>query len=122
MKAKFWRLDREKALERIKIWVNTLSNNPNVVCVVLFGSLARGDATASSDADLLVILRNSEKRFDERIPDFLPSGIGIGVDVFPYTKEEVNKALTEGWGVVKTAFREGLWLVDKEGLRNQLEN
>ena len=107
---------------KIKIWVNTLSHDPNVICVVLFGSLARGDATASSDADVLIILRNSEKRFDERIPDFLPSGIGLVIDVFPYTKEEVSKALKEGWGVVGTAFREGLWLLDKEGLRSQLEN
>lgn len=121
MKAKFWRLDREEALERIKIWAKTLSNDPNVLCVVLFGSFARGDQTASSDADLIIILRSSEKRFDERIPDFLPSGMGIGVDVFPYTKKEAKKALREGWGVVKTAFSEGLWLVDKEGLKSRWE-
>ncbi|HEX3034132.1 MAG TPA: nucleotidyltransferase domain-containing protein [Thermodesulfobacteriota bacterium] len=117
-KVRFWRLNREDVISRIRVWAETLSNDPNVICVVLFGSLARGNSTASSDADLLIILRTSDKRFDERIPDFLPSGIGVGAGVFPYTLDEANEALTEGFGVVETAFREGIWLIDKEGLKN----
>jgi UTP:GlnB (protein PII) uridylyltransferase len=118
---RFWRLNKEEVFSKIHAWAESLSNDPNVVCVVLFGSLARGDFTASSDADLLIILRNSEKRFDERIPDFLPSGIGVGADVFPYTIDEVKRALQEGFGVAEVAFREGIWLVDKEGLKNEWE-
>ena len=87
MSVRFWRLNKDEVISRIRAWAETLSNDPNVICVILFGSLARGDFTASSDADLLIILRTSGKRFDERIPDFLPSGIGLGVDVFPYRIE-----------------------------------
>lgn len=58
----------------------------------------------------MIILRDSPLQFDERIPTFLPSGIGIGVDVFPYTLDEARRALEEGWGVVEIALREGVFL------------
>lgn len=91
-----------------------------MLAVVLFGSLARGEATAMSDADVLILLRDSPRPFHERIPDFLRPGVGIGLDVFPYTLSEATQALREGWGIVAIALREGVWLVDKEGVKERL--
>jgi hypothetical protein len=78
--------------------------------VVLFGSYARGDSTAASDADLLIVLRDSPLRFDERIPLYHPTGLGVSVEVFPYTLAEARQSLREGWGVVPVALKEGLTL------------
>jgi len=97
-----------------------LAEDPLVLAVVLFGSLARGEATAMSDADLLILLRDSPRPFHERAPDFLRSGVGIGLDLFPYTLSEATQALHEGWGVVAIALREGIWLVDKERVKDRL--
>lgn len=64
----------------------------NVLEVSLCGSLAKGRAVPGSDADILIILKSSSKPPLERITDFQDffSGLGIGVDIFPYTKEELE--------------------------------
>lgn len=110
-----FRLDRQQALEALRRWAESLP--AGVLAVVLFGSLARGDQNAFSDADVLIVLTQSDKPFADRIPDYLPAGIGIPVDVFPYTVDELRLAGREGTGVVSTALAEGLFL---RGDRNQL--
>ncbi len=45
---------------------------------------------------------------------------GICLDVFPYTLSEAVQALQERGGLVAIALREGIWLVDKEGVKEQL--
>lgn len=82
--------------------------------MVLFGSFARGDCTAASDADVLVILRDSPCRFDERLPRYHPTGLGLSVDVFPYTLAEARQSLEQGWGVVPVALAEGELLYSRE--------
>lgn len=115
MNIRVWRIDREAILDRLARWARDLGRkDENVLAVVLFGSLARGDDTAASDADVLIILKDSPLRFDERIPAFLPSYMGIGVDVFPYTLEEVKRALAEGWGVARIALKEGVFLFKRD--------
>ncbi len=84
--------------------------NPQVEQILLFGSIAKKNATPGSDADILVILKNDQKRFIDRLPDFLEyfSNMGIGVDIFPYTKKEVNSMIAEGNYLLKRAFSEGI--------------
>ena len=124
MSVRVWKIDREAILARLVRWARELGEqDENVLAVVLFGSLARGDHTAASDADVLIILRESTLRFDERIPAFMPSDIGVGVDVFPYTLDEIKMALAEGWGVARIALKEGVFLFKRkkelEGLRGR---
>ena len=78
--------------------------------VILFGSLARGEAAPVSDADLLVILSWSVQQFLERIPRYLPVGLPVGVGVFPYTREEVDRMLAEGNLFIRQATQEGIAL------------
>ena len=83
--------------------------------MVLFGSLVRGEATIASDADVLILLKDSPLRFDERIPYYLPSGIGIGVEVFPYTLEETKETLRgEKGSLVETALSQGTILYEEK--------
>ena len=115
MGVKVFRLDRAKIMVNLKRFAEELGERKEVLGVVLFGSLARGEATIASDADLLILLKDSPLRFDERIPYYLPSGIGIGVEVFPYTLEEAKEALTEGKGnLVETALNQGTILYEKK--------
>ncbi|MFN3763130.1 MAG: nucleotidyltransferase domain-containing protein [Anaerolineae bacterium] len=120
MSVRFFRLDKQGVERNIRAYARQLAEDPSVLAVVLFGSLARGEATAMSDADVLILLRDSPRPFHERIPGFLRSGVGISLDVFPYTLSEATQALREGWGVVAIALREGIWLVDKGRVKEQL--
>ncbi len=56
----------------------------------LFGSLARGDATPRSDADLLFVVDEDSRRPVDRAPDFLAllTGTGRPVDVIILTAAE----------------------------------
>ena len=120
MSVRFFRLDKPKVEQALERYTASLAEDPRVLAVVLFGSLARGDATAMSDADVLVVLSDFPEPFQARVPAFLRSGIGISMDVFPYTLEEALKSLHQGRGVLPVALREGRWLLDKASVRELL--
>jgi predicted nucleotidyltransferase len=91
----FHRLDYERVLQRLREYALTeLATRPEVREVILFGSLAKGTWSASSDADVVVIVDHASERGPFRGTDYAPrSGVGVGVDVLVYTGEE-----TKGWG------------------------
>jgi predicted nucleotidyltransferase len=107
-------LDREAVLRAVTCAVKRLvAARPEVRRVILFGSMARGDAVPGSDVDLLVVLAGSDRPFLDRIPLYKPSGIPVGVDVFPYTQEEMRRLGDEGRRFLRSAMREGMVLFDR---------
>lgn len=100
-------LDRTAALEAVQRACEQLAaERPEIERVILFGSLATGRAGPASDADLLIVLRESDLPFPARISRYLPEACPIAVDVFPYTREELAGVLA-GSHFVKTALAEG---------------
>jgi predicted nucleotidyltransferase len=60
--------------------------------VMLFGSLARGEGTAESDADILVEMETDLKPFERRLA--VDSIFGLrdrAMDILVYTPEEVER-------------------------------
>ncbi|MFO8240414.1 MAG: nucleotidyltransferase domain-containing protein [Dissulfuribacterales bacterium] len=86
------------------------ANHPEIERVLLFGSLARGEAAPGSDADLLLVLSSAADPFLNRIPKYIPMGLPIGVDVFPYTQEEISRMLADGNLFLRRALDEGVAL------------
>ncbi|BCZ91514.1 nucleotidyltransferase [Thermus thermophilus] len=109
-----FRFDPKARLEEVAEAARALGERPEVLAVVLFGSLARGEATAFSDADLLVLLRDTPLPFPERLVRYRPKGVRR-VEVFPYTLSEAVEGLKGGFGVVPAALREGRVLFEREG-------
>ena len=107
----FW-LDRPHLLKRLRSAAQTLSErHPEIELIVLFGSLARGDAVPGSDADLLIVVSHSTEAFLQRAVRYRPAGVGVGVDVVAYTREELAGLLEAGNAFVQQALREGVVLV-----------
>jgi predicted nucleotidyltransferase len=109
-------LDRDKLLSRLTGLARELiASRGNVLEVSLFGSLARGNYGPGSDADIYILLSRDQRRFIDRIPEFLDhfSGVGVPVEVFPYTIEE--KARIENEGMMKTILREKMVLDARKG-------
>ncbi len=95
----------ERALDE---YVRSLvARRPDVEQVILFGSLVAGTPVPGSDVDLLLVLSRSDRRFLDRIPEFLPAGFPVDVDVFPYTREEIERMTAEGNRFVQGVLREG---------------
>jgi UTP:GlnB (protein PII) uridylyltransferase len=100
--------DRDGVRRAMAEYVQTLAAQHNELEeVVLFGSLASGTPVPGSDVDLLLILTSSDRPFGERIPLFLPGKFPVGVDVFPYTRAEVERMRQEGNPMISRALREG---------------
>lgn len=87
-------------LERI---LNRLEKDPSVRLVLLFGSLARGDARDHSDIDMIVV-KETEKRFLDRLDEFYDDA-REAMDVLVYTPQEFEEMKERPF--VKRALKEG---------------
>ncbi len=76
--------------DALNAFVVDLSRRSEVVCVVLFGSLSRGQIGVGSDVDLLIVLSHSERSFLERTMTYRPETFPVDLDVFPYTLAEIQ--------------------------------
>jgi hypothetical protein len=65
-------------------------------------------------------LKESNKRFDNRKPEFLPDGIGISVDIFPYTIDEFKRSIKENLGIGIAALNDGIVIYSSKN--KEIEN
>ncbi|MEM0037111.1 MAG: nucleotidyltransferase domain-containing protein, partial [Candidatus Korarchaeum sp.] len=105
----------------------------NLVSVVLFGSVARGEADEGSDIDLLVVLESSSGSFGRRFDVFKEiekelitseprvelrrRGLGALISPVPLTREEVMKHPP----ILLDILTDGIILYDKGFIGEQLE-
>lgn len=96
--AKVTFLDAPAAVARLRAAARQAhSRDPNIAAVVLFGSLATGGATPSSDADLLVVLHRDPRRVLDRVPDYSRpfEGLDVAIQVLPWSADELLTRLRE---------------------------
>lgn len=108
-------LDAEPLIARLRDRARKLlTTKPDVLEISLFGSLVKGTYGPGSDADLLVILTEDDRRFIDRTPEYLEwfCGLGVPVDVFAYTVEEIQQ-MKDG-GLVKSALADRLVLATRK--------
>ncbi len=81
--------------------------HPQIVEIIWFGSWINGIPTPASDVDICIVLSHSDIPFRDRIPEFLPVGFPVGIDVFPYTVEEMRTLSAESpdWHRAMTSGR-----------------
>lgn len=108
-----FRLDRGGTISRLRERAREIvERRPDVVEVRLFGSLARGDATPGSDADLFIVVRDGAPSFLDRIPPLARhfTGIGIGCDVIAYTESERDALVEHADAFARAVFEGGMLL------------
>lgn len=82
--------------------------------VVLVGSLARGDYTAFSDADIIVIVEESGEKPMDRIIKFMETKTSVDVDVRVYTLEEIKNMMRCGSRIIYEIAKHGIVLGEKQ--------
>src|SRR5713226_8312703 len=86
--------DKERVRAALNDYVAVLtSKHPEIIRMILFGSVARGDAVPGSDVDILIVLSASKKPFLRRMLDYMPDRFPVGAEVFPYTQAEFDRML-----------------------------
>jgi predicted nucleotidyltransferase len=88
----FRRIDRDLVVERLRVWASDeLAARADVREAILIGSLARGDWSARSDADVVIVVDRATTPGPFRGPTYLPRrSVGVPVDILVYTSEEVQ--------------------------------
>ena len=82
--------------------------------VILFGSIARGDHHALSDADLLIV-KETDTPFLDRIAEVLAlCDYDIPVEPLVYTPQELEQMLREGNSFIESALREGVVVYEQQ--------
>ena len=87
----FW-LDIPGVMRRLRRAARRLAQtHPEIEEIWLFGSLARGEATPASDADIVLVLSHSSRPFLERPPDYALEDCGVATDILAYTRAEMER-------------------------------
>ena len=80
----------------VRRWARRLlASRPEVLRVIWFGSRVHGAPAPGSDVDACVVISRSDRRFRDRIGDYLPFGFPVGIDLFPYTVAELDRLRDE---------------------------
>jgi predicted nucleotidyltransferase len=89
--------------------------------VIVFGSFARGDTHEGSDLDLIVV-KDTDERFFNRIGRVRDAAHGLGLDVQPlvYTPTEMEEMLTGGNSFLGTALLEGAVAYERDATGERL--
>ena len=82
--------------------------------VILFGSFARGDYDALSDADFLIV-KETDRPFLARIGDVLSScDYDIPLEPLVYAPQELEQMRQEGNSFIETVLREGVGVYEQQ--------
>ena len=83
--------------------------------IILFGSYARGEATAGSDIDILIIQPSDLPRYKRSSPVRLAlKGLFPSKDIVVYTPEEVKEWESASTSFIASALREGRVLYERQ--------
>lgn len=94
-----------KLPEDIRDYVERLAERINPKAIILFGSMARGEAHIQSDYDLMVIASDLPRDFWER-QDLLWQEKPLSVDIIGLTPDEVIAHINRG--LILDALLEGI--------------
>jgi predicted nucleotidyltransferase len=104
----FW-LDQERLIKELRKEAKRVGEtDENVRKIVLFGSLAQKRGAPGSDADILILLADSEKPLLERIQEWSQKFVlDFPLEVFPYTVTEQDNPM------VREAVKRGITLFER---------
>jgi predicted nucleotidyltransferase len=106
--------EKEKVWKALRALAADLErSHPEIVRALVFGSLVRNEAVPGSDVDLLLILEASDVPFLDRAGTYRPTGFPVGLDIFAYTRDEMEHMLAEGNFFLKRALAEGKTLFER---------
>ena len=107
--------------KNLKQFITEVVKRYNKVTIILFGSRARGDYSALSDTDLLVVLEKTSIRTLEDILSIAYKSDLIAPEIHLFEKEWVLENFEKNT-VLLDAIYEGIVLIDNLRIIRQLKN
>ena len=106
---RFFRLDHEAVVEELRGYAQKALEK-GARAVILIGSLARGDYTAFSDADIIIISDDVPERPMDRVIAFMDPTLSVDVEPRVYTTEEFLRMAGEARRIVREVVEHGVLL------------
>jgi len=105
----------ENEIQELSRCLHPVFKKYRVLRAILFGSLARGEASRRSDLDLIAV-QDTDRRFLDRYEGFLREVVEAiparEVDLLIYTPEELARMAQWPW--IATILREGITIYESE--------
>ncbi len=105
----------QDSLETLASQLQPIFEKHRILRAIVFGSLARGEASRHSDLDLIVV-QETDKRFLDRYDDLLreitQAAPGRDVDLLVYTPQELDQMKDRPF--IATALKEGNVIYESE--------
>ena len=110
---KSWRPEKAE-FSAIRQMAGEIAKAFNPDKIILFGSYAKGNATAESDVDLLVIMESSDPPPLRSVGMYrLLNGYMIPVEIMVRTPAEIERYKDVPFSVIHTALRDGITLYER---------
>ncbi|MEM0313039.1 MAG: nucleotidyltransferase domain-containing protein [Candidatus Bathyarchaeia archaeon] len=91
------------------------------LAVILVGSLAKGNYTAFSDADIIIIIKESHERPMDRIIKYQESRATIDIEPRVYTIREIYHMIMNNAGIIREIAKHGILLGGDEKIVNEIK-
>jgi len=117
---KLFKLDYAAILKALKAYAKRALEK-NAKAVILIGSLAKGNYTAFSDADVVIISDNVPENPLDRIKIFLDLTLPIDVQPRVYTTQEIFKMARQKRRIIEEIVRHGKILAGDEKILKEIE-
>ena len=102
--------DKQAVISEIRNWAARLkAEHPEIQRIGFFGSYATDSYGPASDVDVVIVLKNSDRPFVDRIEKYLPENLSVGVDIFPYTEKEISRMQKERSPWISRILKEIVW-------------
>ena len=118
---KFFVLDYNKVMVALKKYAK-MAIARGARAVFLIGSLARGDYTTFSDADIVIIADDVPKRPIDRLVDFMDPLVPMDIDLMVYTTEEILKMAREKRRIIREIVKYGKLLAGDETVLDHIRH
>ena len=106
---RYLKINYDEVIRELRSYAKSIARtHKNVRAIVLVGSLAKGNYTGASDADVLVIAENLPPQFLERYAIFADARMSIDVEPHVYSTEEFLKMAREGNHFAVDAMKIGI--------------
>jgi len=112
VKIRLRRLNLSKVVEELKFSCKKIGRN--LISAIIFGSLAKGNYSGSSDADVLLVLKDAPMDEGEKYRKYNVVKASIPVQLFIYTIDEIIERIGRGDTFIIEAIVTGKPIMGKE--------
>ncbi|MBC7130080.1 nucleotidyltransferase domain-containing protein [Candidatus Bathyarchaeota archaeon] len=117
---KLFKLNRNAVFRELKEYAKK-NIEKGALAVILVGSLARGDYTAYSDADIIIIVKDSKDRPIDRITKYLEPKASIDIEPRVYTLKEIQAMIENETRIIEEIAKNGILLAGDQELIKQIK-